>query len=203
MSEEDPVYERHIDQEELRELREVYGDFPVEHYSLTVGDMFFERARTPVGTGRRAEILAVVVRPDGQILVHTKRFYPPGIYRLISGGIQTGEPVEQALEREIREETGQSIASRCLIGVITYNIVHGADQIDFASYVYRVDVRNSEVWVEDDEEEISDLRWVPFSTLEEIRQQLRRVPEGWQDWGEYRALGHDFVLRHRARCQLG
>lgn len=196
------MYERYIDEAELRTLRERYGDFPVEHHTLTVGEMFFERARTPVGTGRRAEILAVVVRPDGLVLVHTKRFYPPGIYRLLSGGIRTGEPVEQALEREIREETGQSIAGRCLIGVLTYTILHKSERIDFASYVYRVDVPNSTVWVEDDEEEISDLRWVPFSALEEICQQLRQVPEGWRDWGEYRALGHEFVLRHKARCNL-
>ena len=196
------MYERYIDEAELRTLRERYGDFPVEHHTLTVGEMFFERARTPVGTGRRAEILAVVVRPDGLVLVHTKRFYPPGIYRLLSGGIHTGEPVERALEREIREETGQSIAGRCLIGVLTYTILHKSERIDFASYVYRVDVPNSTVWVEDDEEEISDLRWVPFSALEEICQQLRQVPEGWRDWGEYRALGHEFVLRHKARCNL-
>lgn len=196
------MYRSHLDRQELESLRERYGDFPVEHATIRVGEMFFEKARTPLGKSRRAEILAVVVGPDGRVLIHTKRFYPPGTYRLISGGIRPGEPVESALEREIYEETGQAIATRCLLGVLTYNIVHGETTLAFASYVYRVDVRNGEVASSDDEEEISDFRWIPFTALAGIRDRLLQVPKEWQDWGRFRALGHDFVLRHGARCQL-
>lgn len=196
-------YRQPVDAEELAELRRIYGDFPVERVTLEVGDRFFESARTPLGTSRRAEVLAVVVGPSGRVLVHTKRFYPPNVYRLISGGIRPGERVEDALEREIREETGQSFQRRCLIGVITYEILHKGHRLDFASYVYRVDMADERVWIEDDDEEISDLRWVPFSALPEVHRQLLDVPDEWQDWGKFRALGHDFVLRHRARCQLG
>lgn len=197
------MYVAHVEPDELEHLRRKYGDFPVEHARLEVGDYFFETARTPVNTTRRAEILAVVVRPDGQVLVHTKRFYPRGTYRLLSGGIRPGEPVETALAREIHEETGQDILRRCLIGVLTYEIVHRGERIDFASYVYRVDIASADVTVTDEEEEISDLRWVSFAALEGIRDRLRQVPGDWKDWGTFRALGHDFVLRHRARCQLG
>jgi len=197
------MYTAHVDPDEMAMLRQKYGDFPVERARLVVDDPFFERARTPLGKSRRAEILAVVVRPDGQVLVHTKRFYPAGTYRLISGGIHPGEPVEAALVREIREETGQDILRRCLLGVLAYEIVHGDERLDVASYVYRVDIPTDAVEVNDEEEEISDLRWVPFAVLADIRDRLRQVPPEWQDWGRFRALGHEFVLRHRARCQLG
>ncbi len=196
------MYESHLDQEELRILRDKYGDFPVEHATIRVGEMFFESARTPVGKSRRAEILAVVVGPDGRVLIHTKRFYPPGIYRLISGGIRPGEAVESALEREIHEETGQAVVGRCLLGIITYDIVHGEEVLPFASYVYRADVAGSDVASSDDEEEISGFQWIPFAALAKVRDRLLQVPEDWQDWGRFRALGHEFVLRHRARCGL-
>ncbi len=191
-----------VEPEEVAALRRRYGDFPVEEVTLEVGERFFEDARTPLGKTRRGEILAVVVGPDGRVLVHTKRFYPRGVFRLISGGIQVGEPVEEALVREIREETGQEVRSRCFIGLIVYRILHGAAELHFASYVYRVDVPDLSIASQDDAEEISGFRWVPLEALDEVRQQLLAVPPEWQDWGRFRAVGHAFVLRHAARCQL-
>ncbi len=191
-----------LDPEEIETLRRKYGDFPIEHVTLRVGEAFFQRARTPIGKERRAEILAVVVAPSGRVLVHTKRFYPTGVYRLLSGGIGTGELVEEALQREIFEETGQRVKGACLIGVLRYTIEHGNTRVEFASYVYRVDVEDERVEVNDVEEEIDDFRWIWPVELREIREALLHVPEEWKDWGVFRALGHDFVLKYGNRCGL-
>ncbi len=190
-----------VDREELEHLRSRYGDFPLDRVVLDVSPDFFEEGRRPVKKGRRAEVLLVVEGPDGRVLVHTKRFYPTGTFRLLSGGIHEGEPVEVALARELQEETGVQATDHCLIGVLAYDIRCGDEAVPFASYVYRVHIPTTEVHVQDEEEQIGELRWIPFSELPSIRDKLLRVPKEWQDWGRFRALGHEFVLRYQERCK--
>ncbi len=196
-------YRDALEPDELAWLRARYGPFPLEEVDVPVRSAhFFASARTPLGTTRRAEVLMVVVGPDGRVLVHTKRFYPPGVYRFISGGIGVEEPVEDALTRELLEETGQSPVSRCLIGVLAYRIYYQQERVDFASYVYRVDVADSHVRAADEAEEIADLRWIAPAEVVEVCRALEQVPPEWQDWGRFRVLGHAFVLRHGHRCGL-
>ena len=61
-------------------------------------------------------VSAVVVR-DGLILV-VRRARPPaeGLYTLPGGGVESGETLEAAVEREIREETGLAIEPVDLAG---------------------------------------------------------------------------------------
>ena len=196
-------YQRAVEPAEIAQLQATYGPFPVERVDVHVQSAhFFESARTPLGTSRRGEVLLVVVAPDGHVLVHTKRFYPPGVYRLITGGIGIGEPVEQAVERELVEETGQAPLSRCFIGVLVYRIHYQGESLTFASYAYRVDVSTRQVHPMDEDEEIADFRWIAPAEIPAVQAHLQHVPPEWQDWGRFRALGHDFVLRHGSRCGL-
>jgi putative (di)nucleoside polyphosphate hydrolase len=55
----------------------------------------------------RAGVVAVVRRPDGQVLAF-ERADAPGAFQLPQGGIEAGETPEQAAWRELREETGLS-----------------------------------------------------------------------------------------------
>jgi len=47
------------------------------------------------------EVCLVVCRPNGKLLTFTKTFYPPGVYRLLTGGVEPGESVLDVLRREI------------------------------------------------------------------------------------------------------
>ena len=54
---------------------------------------------------------------DGQVLI-VRRARPPahGLYTLPGGGVELGETLEQAVIREVREETGLAIAPLALVG---------------------------------------------------------------------------------------
>ena len=64
----------------------------------TIHDDFFDPIRRPDRVG---EVCMVVRRPNGKLLLSIKTFYPRGAYRLPTGGVDHGEPILDALLREI------------------------------------------------------------------------------------------------------
>ena len=61
-------------------------------------------------------VSAVIFR-DGRVLI-VRRGRPPahGLYTLPGGGVELGETLEQAIIREVREETGLAITPLALVG---------------------------------------------------------------------------------------
>lgn len=53
----------------------------------------------------RTNVAALVVNPDGNLLI-CERESIPGAWQFPQGGVDTGESLEQALFREVREEVG-------------------------------------------------------------------------------------------------
>jgi len=184
-----------INPEEIEELARQYG--PSERRSFSL-----ERSRERcehwqrVLTDRRGEVIFVVERPAGLIL-HTKDIYPPGIYRLPSGGVSWGESVLSALHREVREEMGLEIEVERFLGFLEYEFhceEEEEETLPFVSYVFLVRGGEGELVPQDEEERILSFRQVSVAELAAMADSLRAVEEDWRDWGEFRAIGHDFVV---------
>ena len=171
-----------------------YGPLPHTHFRLDVQSRFFpDIARAP-RMGRIGEIVLVMRRLDGCLLLHTKTFYPEGTYRLPSGGIQQAEPVLQAAQREIAEETGLSAPEIRPLGLLTYTMRHGRRQAFFHSWVILADVEG-EPAAADAGERIEGFRWVEPRELGQIANELRALPDDWTSWGRFRAAAHDAAVR--------
>src|SRR5262245_32555552 len=69
---------------------------------------------------RYGEVCMVIRRPNGKLITAIKTFYPPGAFRLLTGGVQHGEPIADALMREVAEETGLDVIVRQFLAVIEY-----------------------------------------------------------------------------------
>ena len=70
-----------------------------------------ERARACPACGLRqyprlAPAVIVSVERGDEILLGRSRHFPPGIYSVLAGFVEPGESVEEAVAREVREETG-------------------------------------------------------------------------------------------------
>jgi len=182
-----------INPEEIEALARQYGPVERRSYSLEVGRRNFEYWRRELVEKRRGEVVFVVRGPGGLIL-HTKDFYPPGTYRLPSGGVRWGESVLSALHREAREEMGLEVEVDRFLGLLEYEFRCQGEMMPFVSYVFLVREAGGELAPQDKEERILSFRQVPVAELSAIADSLRAMEGDWQGWGEFRAIAHDFVV---------
>jgi 8-oxo-dGTP pyrophosphatase MutT (NUDIX family) len=203
-----------VEIEELEGLQQRWGPFAVQTAALVVADPFLSDKDQRIATSsRRAEICYIMQRGDsrGDILLHIKTFYPQGAFRLPTGGIQPGEPVEETLAREIDEETGLTVGDHpgqvrveACLGVLHYNFEHARLGLkEFATYHFLVRMPEDGVIAPRDEgEQIGGWRWVaPGSlgavadTLDAVRLRGDADATLWGDWGRFRAASHRFVAK--------
>lgn len=185
-----------IDDTEISQLNADYGPGDRWRISLEVSALSFDNWLRKMGTSpnRRGEAVLAIRRPDGQVLLHTKRFYPQEIYRLPSGGVHPGEPVLSGVIRETKEETGLDVTVDRFLGTVEYEFRHAGRQLPFVSYVFLVQqTNNDQPEVQDPEEQITGFCYVAPNGIRVVGAQLRALPSEWADWGSFRAPPHDLV----------
>ena len=180
--------------DELASLRGRYGPPLVWDVDLD-GDPFDPIARIDDRVG---EVCFVVRRRDATLLSAIKTFYPPNAYRLLTGGIERGESIYDSLQREVREETGLTVAVRRFLAAIAYR---RAGAYAFATFAFLVDETAGELSSGDPNEAVAAFRGVKPSELEAMARRLESLPDefdthlggSWRDWGRFRAVVHRAV----------
>ncbi|MBI2842069.1 MAG: NUDIX hydrolase [Armatimonadetes bacterium] len=161
---------------------------------LEVGLNFLQAVREKAGPMATAnEVVLLVPRRGGKVLLHTKSFYPAGTYRLPTGRMLPGETPEVAFGREFREELGQDGAIERKLGIIRCRLISGNESVEIVSHVYLSQELAQEPYASDEDEQITGFVDVPFEELSTVARRLRALPNAWRDWGRFRAIAHDFV----------
>ena len=142
---------------------------------------------------RLAEVVLVLRRPGGRIVLQTKSFYPAGTFRLPSGGVRAGEDLLAAVRRETWEETGLPACIVRFLGVLRYYFRRRGVAMERASFVFLLEMGPDRLQPQDGSERISAFREVPPRALESVAGQLESLPGEWAVWGCFRALVHRFV----------
>ncbi len=101
-------------------------------------------------------VIVLVQRP-GEVLLTRKREWPEGRYSLVAGFLDFGECFEEAVVREVLEETGVRIKQVRYVGSQSWPF---PSQV-MAGFVAEYD--GGDVLVE--EKELEDARWFPISQL--------------------------------------
>ncbi len=172
-----------------------FGPLPSLHRHVDVGHRLYDDIARAVWQGdRQGEVVLILRRPNGDLLLHTKSFYPDGVYRLPSGGIKRGEAVVVAARRETKEETGFSLQELRPLGLLTCTLRDGRRRLFFHSWLVRGEVEGEPV-LGDSEERITDFRWVSPDALVEIASELQALEQAWAGWGRLRALAHEQAAR--------
>jgi 8-oxo-dGTP diphosphatase len=103
-------------------------------------------------------VVAVIVDEDGQVLL-TKRNVPPfkGEWVMPGGKIDLGEPIVQALKREVWEEVGLEVEVGRLIDVFEH-VTPGEDNYHFIIIYYLCTPLYCDV--KHNHDEVAEARWV-------------------------------------------
>lgn len=181
--------------DEIAALAARYGE-PV-HHDATIAPGFADPVRKPDRVG---EVCMVIRRPTGALLLSTKTFYPPGAYRLPTGGIDVGEGIEAALLRETHEETGLETTVRRFLAVISYR-ARGEPASLFHTFAFLLDETGGTLGSLDPSEEILDYREVRPDDLPAVADALEgiasekseRIQGDWREWGRFRSVVHRVV----------
>ena len=108
-------------------------------------------------------VVAVIVDDDGRVLL-TRRSIPPflDLWVMPGGKIDLGEPILEALKREVHEEVGLEIEIEGLIDVFEH-LTPGEDNCHFVILYYRC--RPLYCDVVHNEHEVAEVAWVPCRKL--------------------------------------
>jgi 8-oxo-dGTP diphosphatase len=177
---------------EIRSLATRYGNPVYRCYDIET-DEHLRQYRWQDPPDRRGEVVFAIRQPNGEILLHTKSQYEE-VYRLPSGGIHNDETVEDALYREIAEETGQPVTLPRFLGLLNCRFHLNGDSVSFASYVFYSESPTAEL-NGTDPAEIASFRTVPPDQLAQVTRSLRRLNGKRRQWGHWRSLCHDLVYQ--------
>jgi 8-oxo-dGTP pyrophosphatase MutT (NUDIX family) len=175
----------------VAEAEHLYGPPQVRTYDLGDcgdADRFWEMWKQ-----RQAEVVLVLRRPNGRLILQTKAFYPAGTYRLPTGGIRPGEALLAAVRRETREETGLAAEPVRFLGHLRYRFRRLGAPAERRSYVFLLDAGPGEVRPQDETEQITAFREVSPAELSGVAARLAGMAGEWGVWGRFRALAHEFV----------
>jgi 8-oxo-dGTP diphosphatase len=108
-------------------------------------------------------VVAVIVDDEGRVLL-TKRSIPPflDMWVMPGGKIDLGEPILDALKREVHEEVGLEVEILGLVDVFEH-ITPGEENCHFVILYYRC--RPLYCDVVHNEHEVAEVAWVPSQEL--------------------------------------
>jgi 8-oxo-dGTP pyrophosphatase MutT (NUDIX family) len=181
-----------IDECELEQLAAAYGQPEIRVIEIE-GDEYLFSTRSYRSRDRRGEVVLAIGRLERCVLLHRKGWYEPGVYRLLSGGIDWDEAVETTLARELEEETGLTLDTTHFLGLLDCHIHYASQEVSFPSYVFHLPRTKGVLRLPQTAEDITEFRDVPIADLPTVAEDLRHVPPPRTGWGRWRAVAHDFV----------
>ncbi len=179
-------------QAEIDDLAQHYGPARFETVSMDGNSYLFR------DTPRTCEVCMVIRRPNGCLLTMKKSFYPDGAFRLPTGGIDPGESILGALQREIQEETNLTTTLLRFLGALVYRTEAGPR---FATFIFLLEETGGVLQVNDPGEQLEAFREIELADLPGLIEHLNQLehrydPEitsYWDDWGRFRVPAHRLV----------
>ena len=111
-------------------------------------------------------VVAVIVDDEDRVLLTRRNVAPfKDMWVMPGGKIDLGEPIFQALHREVKEEVGLEVEIGDLIDVFEH-LTPGDDNYHFIILYYRC--RPLSCDITHNQHEVAEARWVPYGDLADV-----------------------------------
>lgn len=199
-----------VSEDMIEEAVRRYGQPKRAHFTSECTSAHFDFIRSTQKRNRAHDVTLYVLK-DEHIVVNAKHFYPQGMFRAPSGGLEPGESFEDGIARELVEETGcrASIERFLLIATVTFvrgkrgrlldvsidseplveDVAQAGDTIDWTSYVFQLKYLSGD-FVFTDHREIREVSLARLDDFERFSGMKRDSDNGGL---HYRAALHDVV----------
>ncbi|MFJ8822610.1 NUDIX domain-containing protein [Streptomyces sp. NPDC102467] len=118
----------------------------------------------------RVSAYALALR-EGRVLLarlaDTSPVFEPGLWHLPGGGIDHGEQPVEALERELREETGLELVDARLVDSRAYVVQRGGVHWHLIALFYAVELKGDTPEVVEVAGTTEAVEWIPLAELDE------------------------------------
>lgn len=185
------------DAREFEYLKNKYGKNAVikQNYHTYTNKKFYNEFNRNIETDRRGEVAFFLQRKNGRFVLVRTSFYPQGLYRVPTGGIQFGESVEHALFREIKEELGVEVEVKEFLGVAEHNISYENEKtLNFCSFVFWLNEVSGELIHDATQNEISGYIEADKEKICEVSDFLKNMNGKWKDWSSFRYETTGFII---------
>lgn len=170
-------------QEELQ-IEGIQKEVTIEYKN----NSFVQRMKDMVRKDRHGEVVFGVIRPNGKIIAVTCKEYPKGIFRIPTGGINFGEDVIEAVQREVMEELGLKAKIVDFGGVLKVKFKAKEEQEMFYCYLFLLEEQSGRLLMDATDAEVSEVIEADSDTLLNIANKLENIDGKWSDWGKFRYL---------------
>ncbi len=92
----------------IADMVNLFGQPKLKRFEIPISEKDYQIIRSSQKSGRNHDVTLYIFKDD-KLIVIAKPFYPPGLFRAPSGGLNPGEGFIEGAKREAHEETGCEI----------------------------------------------------------------------------------------------
>ena len=180
----------YINRDIIQKLIEQYSQPKIFSCSYEISEDEYDRIKSSQKNGRAHDV-TLYIKKDDKYIVIAKHFYPQGLFRAPSGGINVGEDFIEGAKREVLEETGCQVEIKkfLLQTHVQFQQIDSDKSIDWHSYVFLAEYISGDFKFTD-KNEIREVAVVPLEKFDQFSKTMRATSIGGL---HYRADLHDAV----------
>ena len=179
-----------ISEDTIKDLSQKFGRPKEVSFEFDVTEEEYDRIKSSQKNGREHDVTLYILKDD-KLIVIAKHFYPKGLFRAMSGGINLGEDFITGAKREALEETGCKININAFIlkTHVQFKQIDSDNIINWYSYVFQASYLSGDFKFTD-KHEIREVDLVDIKQFDSYSQIMRASEIGGL---HYRAALHDEV----------
>jgi len=178
----------YIDDKTIKAVESKYGEPVLRTTRFEMGKREFEGLKGSQKNGRSHDI-TLYIRKGEEFVVNAKHFYPAGLFRAPSGGIEPGEDLVEGAKREAIEETGSIVELERYILRIGVEFFCEDEAVQWTSHVFLADFISGDL-SQRDTREIREVSLASLNDFDHFGEVMRASSIGGF---HYRAYLHDQV----------